>query len=64
MLTGKSIGRNTRHINIRTFFIKQYIDEKIIKIYYMNTNLLFVDLLTKVMGGDKLKQFTQTLMYK
>ena len=64
MLMGKSIGRNTRHINIRTFFIKQYIDENIIKIYYMNTNLLFVDLLTKVMGGDKLKQFTQTLMYK
>ena len=64
MLSGKSIGRNTRHILIRTFFIKQYLDDNTIKIIFTPTDDLFVDMLTKTMQGEKLIEFTKTLMYE
>lgn len=64
LLTGKSIGRNTRHINMRTFFVKQFLDDNTIKIIYMPTNLLFVDLLTKPIQGNKLIEFTNKILYK
>jgi hypothetical protein len=64
LLTGKSIGRNTRHISMRTFFIKQFLDNGTIKIVYTPTDKLFVDLLTKSIQGNKLIEFTKTLMYE
>ena len=47
LLTGKSIGRNTRYMAMFTFFIKQFVDNGTIKIVYTPTKKLFVDLLTK-----------------
>ena len=64
MLTGKAIGRNTRHISIRTFFIKQYLDDGTIKIVFTPTDELFADLLTKSVQGKKLIKFTDKLMYE
>jgi hypothetical protein len=64
LLTGKCIGRNTRHINMRTFFIKQFIDDNTIKLVFTPTDKLFVDLLSKQMQGKKLIEFTNVLMHK
>ena len=58
------IGRNTRHINMRTFFIKQFIDDNTIKLVFTPTDKLFVDLLSKQMQGKKLIEFTNVLMHK
>ena len=64
ILTGKCVGRNTRHIHIRNFFVKQFVDDGTIKLVYMPSEDLFVDLLTKAMQGEKLKRFTNHLMYE
>ena len=47
ILTGKCVGRNTRHIHIRNFFVKQFVDDGTIKLVYMPSEGLIVDLLTK-----------------
>jgi hypothetical protein len=62
MLAGKPSGRNARHINIRKFFIKDYIDENVINPIYQNTNELFVDTLTKPIQGFKLNEFSKKLL--
>jgi hypothetical protein len=62
MLAGKPSGRNARHINIRKFFIKDYIDENVINPIYKNTNELFVDTLTKPIQGFKLNEFSKKLL--
>jgi hypothetical protein len=62
MIAGKSSGRSARHINIRRFFVKNYIDEKVITPIYQNTNELFVDMLTKPIQGFKLRKFSEKLL--
>jgi hypothetical protein len=62
MIAGKPSGRNARHINVRNFFVKHYIDESIINPVYQNTDELFVDTLTKPIQGFKLNKFSKKLL--
>jgi hypothetical protein len=62
MIAGKPSGRNARHINVRNFFVKHYIDESIINPVYRNTDELFVDTLTKPIQGFKLNKFSKKLL--
>jgi hypothetical protein len=62
LLNGKPSGRAARHINIRHFLIKNYIDEGIINLEYVNTDNMLVDVLTKPLQGKKLKFFTSKIL--
>jgi hypothetical protein len=51
-LNGRSNSDNTRHIKIRYFFIKQYLDSGEIKIIYCPTDKMLADALTKPLQGQ------------
>ena len=48
---GKANADRTRHIAIRYFFVKDRVDNKEIKIEYMNTGNMIADILTKPLQG-------------
>ena len=48
---GRSTSERTRHVKIRYFFIKHYIDANEIKIEYLPTGEMVADLLTKPLHG-------------
>ena len=53
---------NTRHINIRYFFIKDRIDKKEVKIEYCPTGLMLADYYTKPLMGAKFQEFRHYVM--
>jgi hypothetical protein len=59
---GKPCSKNTRHIKIRYFFIKDYIDKNEIVVKYLNTDDMLADILTKPLVGIKFKKFCSELM--
>ena len=50
---GKSYSDKTKHIKIKYFFIKQYIDSKEIKVTYCPTLAMVADILTKPLQGSQ-----------
>ena len=48
---GRSTSERTRHVKIRYFFIKHYIDANEIKIEYLPTGQMLADILTKPLHG-------------
>jgi hypothetical protein len=59
---GKSNSDKTKHIKIRYFFVKQFIDSGEIKITYCPTNLMVADILTKPLQGEQFKKFRDVLL--
>ena len=59
---GKPCSRNTKHINMRYFFIKDYINKEIISVKYLHTDSMIADVLTKPLSGNKFKKFTDALL--
>jgi hypothetical protein len=51
-LKGKSDSKRTRHVAIRYFFIKNYIERSELIIQYLPTKLMIADLLTKPLQGS------------
>ena len=52
LTTGFTGNQRSRHINIRYYFAKDYIDKGVIAIRYKSTNDMIADVLTKpLMGG-------------
>ena len=49
---GRSTSDKTRHINIRYFFVKHYMDSDELKIEYLPTEEMVADVLTKPLQGD------------
>jgi hypothetical protein len=50
---GRSTSERTRHISIRYFFIKQFLDSGEFEIEHCPTDLMLADLLTKPLQGIK-----------
>ena len=53
---------NSRHIDIRYFFVKDRIDNKEMKIVYCPTENMLADYLTKPLGGSLFKLFRDVIM--
>ena len=53
---------NSRHINIRYFFVKDRVDEGGVKIEYFLTQLMLADYFTKPLKGKMLTIFRDVIM--
>jgi hypothetical protein len=59
---GYSTSNNTRHINIRYFFIKDRIDNEELKIEYLPTEDMIADFFTKPLQGDLFKKLRDKVL--
>jgi hypothetical protein len=59
---GKPCSRSTRHIKMRYFFIKDYMDKKIMNVKYLKTDDMLADILTKPLQGKKFNKFAKMLL--
>jgi len=59
---GRSISDRTRHINIRYFFIKQYLDKGIMKLSHCPATDMIADVLTKPLQGYEFTKMRDVLM--
>jgi hypothetical protein len=59
---GRSTSDKTRHINIRYFFVKHYMDSDELKIEYLPTEEMVADVLTKPLQGDLFKRMRNKLL--
>ena len=53
---------NSRHINIRCFFVKARVDKGGVKIDYCPTQMMLADYFTKLLKGKVLKIFRGVIM--
>ena len=58
----KSMGKRSRHINIRYFFIKDRHDKKELTIEYCPTDEMIRDFFTKPLQGKKFQKFRKAIM--
>ncbi len=59
---GRSTSDKTRHINIRYFFVKHYMDSNELKIEYLPTEEMVADMLTKPLQGDLFRRMKNKLL--
>jgi histone deacetylase 1/2 len=59
---GYSTSSNTRHINIRYFFIKDRVDSEELKIEYLPTEDMIADFFTKPLQGDAFKKLRDKIL--
>ena len=59
---GRSTSDKTRHINIRYFFVKHYMDSNELKIEYLPTEEMVADVLTKPLQGDLFRRMRNKLL--
>ena len=59
---GMSTSDKTRHINIRYFFVKHYMDSDELKIEYLPTEEMVADVLTKPLQGDLFRRMRNKLL--
>ncbi|GKF53410.1 hypothetical protein Tco_0160320, partial [Tanacetum coccineum] len=45
----------SKHIDIRFHFIKEHVEIGVIELYFVNTEYQLVDILTKVLGRERIK---------
>jgi hypothetical protein len=50
---GIKSAKRMRHLNIRYFFIKQYVEENQIKVEYIKTTDMVADIFTKPLQGEQ-----------
>nr|GEU43367.1 retrotransposon protein, putative, unclassified [Tanacetum cinerariifolium] len=51
----------SKHINIRYHFIKEQVENRVIELYFVNTEYQLADLLTKALGRDRIEFFINKL---
>jgi hypothetical protein len=59
---GCSTSERTRHIKIRYFFVKDFIDKQEIKLEYLPTGEMLADMLTKPLQGELFRKMRKELM--
>ena len=57
-----SVGKQSRALNIRYFFLTDQVKEGNVIIKYCPTNLMFGDYMTKPLQGSKFVQFRKVIM--
>ena len=58
----KSCTGNSRHVNIRYFFVKDRIDKKELKVCYCPTHVMLADFFTKPLQGSLFKFYKEIIM--
>ena len=53
---------NSRHINVRYFFVKDRIDKGEIKVEYLPTELMLADYFTKPLNGKQFEYLREFIM--
>ena len=51
----QSSGKATRHIDVRYYFIKDQIDQKLMRLEYCPTDIMVTDVLTKPLQGTQFR---------
>nr|GFB33056.1 retrovirus-related Pol polyprotein from transposon TNT 1-94 [Tanacetum cinerariifolium] len=51
----------SKHIDIRYHFIKEHVENRVIKLYFINTEYQLADLFTKALGRDRIEFLTNKL---
>lgn len=59
---GGSSSDRTRHIKVRHYWVKDYVDRNEIKIVYLPTERMVADILTKPMQGEQFKMLRNLLL--
>ena len=59
---GRSLSDRTKHIKLRYFFVKQYIDDGEFEIVYCPTDQQIADVLTKPLQGETFKRLRARLL--
>ena len=59
---GRSNSDRTKHIGIRYFFVKKYIDEGTIKVEHCPTLDIIADILTKPLQGELFRKLRDLLL--
>ena len=59
-----SSGKRTRHINIRYFFITDWVNMKKVSIDWCPTKDMVADFMTKPLQGNQFKRFRDIIMGK
>ncbi len=59
---GMSTSDRTRHINVRYYFIKQFVDKGIVKVEYCPTREMIADILTKPLYGSLFRELKAKLL--
>ena len=59
---GYSTSSNTRHINIRYFFIKDRVDQAELKIEYLPTEDMIADFFTKPLQGELFRKLRDKIL--
>jgi hypothetical protein len=59
---GRSNSDRTKHIKLRYFFIKQYLDSGEFVLTHCPTDLMIADILTKPLQGEKFAKLRDLLM--
>jgi len=53
---------NSRHVNIKYFWVKDRVDKKEVEIKYCPTTLMFADYFTKSLQGNVFRRFRDVIM--
>ena len=59
-----SVGKRSRHISIRYFFIKDLVDRGVVNVEYCPTDLMLADYMTKPLQGKKFAFFKNQILSK
>ena len=59
---GRSNSDRTKHINVRFFFIKQYLDDDVMKISHCPTKEMIADICTKPIQGEQFRVLRDMLL--
>jgi hypothetical protein len=54
---------NTKHVNVRINFLREWVNNRIIEIVFIKTDLMVADLLTKPLARDIFKKLKYKLLY-
>ena len=57
-----SVGKRSRHISIRYFFIKDLVDRGVVNVEYCPTDLMLADYMTKPLQGKAFKMMRDIIM--
>ena len=59
-----SVGKRSRHINIRYFYIKDCLDKGYLSVEYCGTDDMIADVMTKALNGIKFCKFRRMIPNK
>jgi hypothetical protein len=58
-LDKEASSKRNKHLDLRIKFVTEWASEGVIKIEYLNTEEMTADMMTKPLGGTKLKKFRE-----